>query len=289
MSDLRARCPICRAGLRTRSPAWVLECPDCRFLGSTLTPDFSDAGKDATLDEARRSTALRSLREENYAVILGLIAREAGAGAKRLLDVGCAHGWFAEMAAARGFEVVGIEPDAEMAALARRQGIDVRRGLFPDILGPHDRFDVIVFNDVFEHLPDVVAATRACHARLAPGGLLVINLPSARGFIYRVANALQRAGIPGPFERMWQKNFPSPHLSYFTPEHLARLVRQHGFGEVASARLKSVSTSGLWSRLRYDRTAGPLRAAAVWAATVALMPLLGILPADINVQVFRAG
>src|SRR5262249_34058548 len=160
---------------------------------------------------------------------------------------------FLRAAAESGWSVLGIEPDPEMARLAASGGREVRRGMFPSALKPGERFDAISFNDVFEHLPDVDGALRACANALRPGGLLAINLPDARGPFYRLAHLLARAGVRGPLERLWQKGFASPHLSYFTAPLLRRLVTRHGFQPVHASSLPSVSLAGLWSRLRYDR------------------------------------
>jgi ubiquinone/menaquinone biosynthesis C-methylase UbiE len=40
-------------------------------------------------------------------------------GAQRMLDIGCGTGTFALLAAARGIEVTGLDPDAESLDVAR--------------------------------------------------------------------------------------------------------------------------------------------------------------------------
>lgn len=271
--------------MQARLP-WLLRCQACGFEASTLeghaaSPDVHDA-----IDEDARIDALNALRESNFRVIVRILGRlhpKRG----RLLDVGCAHGWFLRAAAADGWEAVGIEPDPRMARFARDAGMTVRAGMFPSALAPGERFDCIVFNDVFEHLPDVGGALRACHSLLAPGGLLVLNLPDARGPFYRVARALSRFGIHGPLERMWQKGFPSPHVSYFTEPLLRRLATRHGFRAVYSSRLPSVALRGLWSRLRYDRAAGIAGSALLFAGACLLLPATRVLPSDISLAIFE--
>src|SRR5579859_7520187 len=51
-------------------------------------------------------------------------------GAARVLDVGCGTGIAAALLAARGCAVLGVEPDARMAAVARAKGLDVEVGRF---------------------------------------------------------------------------------------------------------------------------------------------------------------
>jgi SAM-dependent methyltransferase len=276
-------CPICGQEVRPDLVPWLLRCGGCGFERSTLGEEIASP---AAIDEPARADALGTLRERNFRAILevlGRLRRERGT----LLDVGCAHGWFLRAAAADGWRAVGIEPDARMADIARAAGNEVRSGMFPGALLEGETFDVITFNDVFEHLPDVNQALQSCLLALAPGGLLAVNLPDARGPFYRAARALARVGVRAPLERLWQKRFPSPHLSYFTRPLLRRLALNHGFSSVHGSRLASVALDGLWSRLRYDRSAGIPGSLAVFAGTCALFPALRVLPPDISFEVFR--
>jgi len=279
-------CPICERAFETGRTSWLLRCPGCEFERSTLAESISDAAARGVIDERARSNALNSLRERNFQTILEAVGRlREGQGA--LLEVGCAHGWFLRAAERRGWNALGIEPDPDIARLALQNGSPVRSGMFPQALRAGERFDVIAFNDVFEHLPDVSGALQACAGALQPGGLLVINLPDARGAFYRFSCLLARAGYGAPLERLWQKGFPSPHLSYFTAPLLRRLAAKHGFRPVHSGRLPSVWLRGLWSRLRYDRSAGLLGSAAAWAGSCLLMPALRLLPPDISLEIFE--
>jgi hypothetical protein len=115
----------------------------------------------------------------------------------------------------------------------------------------------------------------------------VLNLPSSRGVFYRLAEALDRAGLSSPLERLWQKGFPSPHLSYFDPDQLRRLMERHGMVEIDRSTLPSIRIDGLWARLRYDRRSAPAAAAAVWLGVAAAAPVLRHLPGDISLQIFR--
>jgi len=128
-----------------------------------------------------------------------------------------------------GFKVQGIEPDANVVGGNWAHGVQVRCGLFPDVLAPDDRFDVIVFNDVLEHIPDLRRAISAAASHLRPGGVLCLNCPDKRGILFIVASLLDRVGILGPYDRLWQKGLPSPHVWYFTPALLRRAVEGDGF------------------------------------------------------------
>lgn len=287
--ETRRQCDVCATILRETRHSWCLRCPGCGFLASTLSPHIGDGVAVDSVDETRRESALLRLRRKNFERILDLLDRHPRvAKGGELLEIGCAHGWFLDAAARRGYHVHGIEPDAPTAEVAARRGHDVRVGFFPHALDADCRYDVIVFNDVFEHLPDVRTAVSECRARLRPGGLLVINLPSSRGTLFRIAALMDRVGLPGPYERLWQKGFPSPHLSYFHPALLTHLVESQGFVEVHRARLASIEVRGLWQRVRYDRNAGTVSSAIVWIVVVLASPVLRLLPGDVALQIFRA-
>lgn len=279
-----APCPVCGGGLSEGRQPWVLSCGDCKFLCSTLAVEIGGEAH-GRLDEAERLEALRPLRQQTADHILDGLQRVRPLQG-RLLEVGCAHGWFLEAAGARGFETVGIEPDTAIADLAEKRGLRVLRGLFPDVLDDGERFDVVIFNDVLEHIPDPRAVVQAAGRALVPEGHLVVNAPSSEGLLFRTAAALDRLGVAGPYERLWQKGFPSPHVSYFHPDHVATLAGEAALDEVVRARLPSVRGRGLWSRLRYDRDASRAGSAIVFAAMMAALPALRLAPPDIRLQIF---
>ncbi|MGZ8318760.1 MAG: class I SAM-dependent methyltransferase [Telluria sp.] len=136
---------------------WHSTCRHCNYERADLAPHINNQAADALLNEGDGEAALRALRTENFKVIVDEAVRFAVPGPKRLLDVGSAHGWFLE-AAADQFEVLGVEPDDTLARHSLSRGLPVRTGYFPDALTADETFDVIVFNDVIEHIPDVGAA-----------------------------------------------------------------------------------------------------------------------------------
>ena len=123
-------------------------------------------------------------------------------------------------------------------------------GAFPDALASGERFDVIAFNDVLEHLPDVAGALKVCHDHLQPRGLLSINIPTTDGVAFRTACGLARVGIDGPYRRLWQHGFPSPHLHYFSTKALTTLIEGHGFVVARVRELPALKRDGLWQRMR---------------------------------------
>ncbi len=286
MTQDKRSCPACLAPLKPGLHTWHHVCSACTYEGSSLEVDIDVQGEREVLDEALRQEGLSDLRQNNFS----LLAAELASGVTlpgqkpRLLDVGCGHGWFLK-ATADHFSSVGIEPDARVAEMASSQGVEVRKGFFPDALESNERFDVISFNDVLEHIPDVAGALGACVRHLKPGGRLVINAPARTGVFYRVAGLMNRLGMPASFERMWQKGFPSPHVHYFDDDSIRVLGRRAGLKLEKVMSLPSLSTRGLYARIRYDRSVSAAKAMMTTAVLAAASPMLRVLPADIKVWV----
>ena len=98
---------------------------------------------------------------------------------RRVLDLGCGHGWLAGLLAARGAQVTGVDGSAELIDLARTHHpgtrfdvVDLTGGLPPD-LGP---FDVVVCHMVLMDVPQVDVLLHDVTAALAPGGVLLASI-----------------------------------------------------------------------------------------------------------------
>lgn len=104
----------------------------------------------------------------------------------RILDVGAGSGRDAAWFAARGYDVVAIEPSPELRkfiaekAAAVNGKLDVRDGMLPQLssLGDGEKFDLIMLGGVWQHvLPGSRKdAFNRMAAHLKPGGILFITL-----------------------------------------------------------------------------------------------------------------
>lgn len=274
-----APCPACGGPLKGRLESWLLFCSACGLWRSTLGRE-DRLQESRALDESLRVSGLASLRDENYRRTLDALRRLGPLEGKRLLDVGCAYGWFLQAARAAGMDPVGLEPDPEIAAAAAGEGLPVWGGYFPDAVPPGETFDVIIFNDVLEHIYDLDGILAACRRLLRPGGLLVVSAPDSRGTLFRASGVLARLGRKGLLDRLWQRGYPSPHLSYFNRGNLARLMGRHGFEPQLESSLRSLQIRGLWSRLHMDRRPSPASVASYLALAAALPVLVHLLPSD---------
>jgi 2-polyprenyl-3-methyl-5-hydroxy-6-metoxy-1,4-benzoquinol methylase len=285
-NEARMTCIVCGTPQAAGLTGWHASCHACGYESAALQGAINEPRTGASVDEDERELGLKALRQENFRDIVELARRLARPGASRLLDVGCAHGWFLETARER-FEVLGIEPDAVVGGRTAARGLPVRQGYFPDALEAGETFDIIVFNDVIEHIPDIRSALDACQARLREGGLLILNLPNSAGFFYRLSKMFAKVGWRSPFERLWQKDLPSPHVHYFRPANLEQLVHKHGFERVHAGELPSLRANGLLERIRCAGNISGPSLYLQYAAVLCAIPLLRLFPSDIIVSVFR--
>jgi SAM-dependent methyltransferase len=139
----------------------------------------------------------------------------------RLLDVGCAHGFFLDEARRAGWGVAGVEISPEPASFARSElELDVRSSL-DDVDGP---FDVVTAFQVLAHVVDPDAFVAELADRLRPGGLLVVETPNAAS---RVARLLGR---------FWHLATPPSIVWMFDPATLEGLFGRSGFELVDAMR-----------------------------------------------------
>ena len=162
-----------------------------------------------------------SNRNNSHTLMVELVG-----GTKRVLDVGCATGYLAEALGERGCTVSGLEFDAEAAEKARphleRLVIgDIETMDLADAFGD-DRFDVIVFGDVLEHLRDPLAALRKAKALLADRGSVVASIPNiAHG-------SVRLALLAGRFDYQDLGLLDSTHVRFFTRSSIEDLFREAG-------------------------------------------------------------
>lgn len=136
----------------------------------------------------------------------------------KILDIGCASGYFLNAMRQLGWQVYGVEPSPEAAHKASEvEGAQIKQG----VLQPNDyeagTFDVVTLWSVLEHLHDPLGTLNTVRRILKPSGHLHICVPNFR--------SLERYMF-GP---KWFGLDVPRHLYHFDPKSLIRLLTHSGF------------------------------------------------------------
>jgi hypothetical protein len=143
----------------------------------------------------------------------------------------------------RGAKVAGVDNDAASVSEAQSVGVSARCAdldlvalseIFPD-----DRFEVVVFADVLEHLKNPDAVLLDSRSLLAPGGRVLASIPN-------VAHGNVRLNLLlGRFDYATLGLLDATHLRFFTGDTIGQLFSDAGFRIEAMRRVTSPVDSAL--------------------------------------------
>lgn len=168
-------------------------------------------------------------------------------GAKMMVDIGCNTGTFgASLKADRSIEIWGVEPNPDAAEKANLILDKVINSPFDEgVALPDGAFDVVVFNDVLEHLVDPWEALRLAARKLRPGGCVVASIPNLR-LIGNLVHILRDGDFR--YESLGIRD--RTHLRFFTRKSIVRLFEESGY---QVERLQGINedwwSPSLWRRL----------------------------------------
>jgi 2-polyprenyl-3-methyl-5-hydroxy-6-metoxy-1,4-benzoquinol methylase len=134
----------------------------------------------------------------------------------RLLEVGCGAGEFLFAAKHAGYEVTGLDFNQHAISTAKESyGLETVYSLsIEDYLsrGPTTTHDIVCLFEVIEHLEDPVSTVRSIKQLLAPGGYLVLTMPSHRRWPHLY----------------YQHDFPPHHLTLWSETSVRTLLAACG-------------------------------------------------------------
>lgn len=131
----------------------------------------------------------------------------------RLLDIGCAAGFFLQEASQRGWDTTGLDVSPLATAYAREKlGLNALTGTFENITLPENHFDVVTAWDVIEHVLDPGKFVKKAFAILKPGGLLMLGTPNVGSLASRLR------------KEKWIHLRPPEHIFFYDPASLEKLL-----------------------------------------------------------------
>lgn len=138
-----------------------------------------------------------------------------------ILDVGCGSPALLKSINEKASGPVilfGNDFNDEVLQEIKNEGLNAVPGRFEDVDLTEKSFDVIVMNQVLEHVYDVGGALDKARQLLKDTGVLFIEIPSTDGIDARLFKYHNWGGYHAP-----------RHLSYFNAAKLTKVLAEHGF------------------------------------------------------------
>jgi SAM-dependent methyltransferase len=200
---------------KTPGPFTIVRCLDCglAYLNPRPTPEAIGAFYPADCVEHMASSTPNAFA---WAEAARVRSRSSSPG--RILDIGCASGYFLAAMRQTGWEVYGLEPDREACRQAESvEGAHVLCGTLAATTFSSQMFDVVTLWSVLEHLHDPCESLRTVHRILKPDGFLHLGVPNYSSLERRV------------FGTRWFGLDVPRHLYHFEPSSIRAMLRAGGF------------------------------------------------------------
>jgi methionine biosynthesis protein MetW len=203
---------------------------NCRFPATKLIPGFNkmpaitpDQNSTGFLVSAPKAGRYENVSRDPDSV--GMKLCKFIPLKSRILDVGCGTGSVSEVVGEqRQASIIGVEPDAERASTARARGLTVYHGfLTEDFIKAHEPFDIILFADVLEHLPDPAGIVQIAKQGLKKGGSVVASVPNVAHWFVRTEL------LGGNFNYQDCGIMDATHLRWFTEATFRSFWERLGF------------------------------------------------------------
>lgn len=144
-----------------------------------------------------------------------------------IVDVGCASGGFISHLRSKGFEhAIGVEPSETYRVMALHRGIKVKEGSAENLPLDDGVADIVVADQVMEHVADPGAVFEEFARVLKMGGRACISVPDAEAY-----------ESTGMFPFYWF--IMREHLHHFSSHSLLKVAALHGFRMLAIERFRS--------------------------------------------------
>ena len=220
------KCPYCvsqRPRLHVSKPAAeIYRCPECG--GGFVHPQMSDEALSKLYTEnyyrswglENKGSATKAMKIATFNRYLSVLRRYKSGG--KILDVGCATGFFLSAAAAQGFDAYGVELAGYAAEAAGKIAgrNKVYNGRLEDCPFPEREFEAITMFDLLEHVRAPLLTLAAARRLLKDDGIVLVMTPDIDSLSARVMGGT------------WT-HYKAEHLYYFNERAMALTARGSGF------------------------------------------------------------
>jgi 2-polyprenyl-3-methyl-5-hydroxy-6-metoxy-1,4-benzoquinol methylase len=231
-------CPICK----TAEPAFyfnynatqsIYKCNQCAL--QFLSPQLDDMALTKLYSENyyiawglkgdAENESIKHMKISTFNLRLDLISKFRKSG--KILDVGCATGYFLEAAKTKGYESYGVEFSDYSANIAKTKFGDghIFKGTLEQSHFENGMFDVITMSDLIEHVRNPIETLQKAHRLLSENGIIMIMTPDTGSLSYKL------------MKQKWT-HYKLEHFYYFNQKAIQQAALQSSFELVHYERAK---------------------------------------------------
>lgn len=161
----------------------------------------------------------------------GQIYAESG---MKVLDFGCGAGYSLVEMSEIGVDCYGIEADTNVKIIGEELGLKLHVGTLEDSPFKNIKFDLIILNQVLEHVADPIQLIDKFKSMLSEKGIIVISVPNVDS-IYRKIFGFKWINWHIPY-----------HIHHFSKKTVSELFERSGYKII---KVRTV-TPNLWTSLQ---------------------------------------
>lgn len=153
---------------------------------------------------------------------------------RRVFEVGCGNGSFADVLTTRGYQVTGIDPSEAGIAIAHEAfpHLNVHQGsTYDDLAARFGQFPTVVSLEVVEHVYDPRKYAQCLYDVLSDGGTAIISTPY-HGYWKNLALAAS-----GKMDDHFTALRAHGHIKFWSKRSLSALLREAGFQSISFRRV----------------------------------------------------
>lgn len=199
---------------------------DINHIEAVYNDDYFEGGKDGYPDYFLEKKQLIK-RGESYAKVVNKYMQPG-----YMLDVGAAAGFLLKGFHNAGWQGVGVEPNAKMAAFGKSEmQLDIVNAPV-EMFRSKKKFDLVTLIQVLPHFFDLKKGLEVLADHTKPGGYWLIETWNRNSLTAKIT------------KESWHEYSPPSVLHWFSPQSLTDMAHNMGFQFVAKGRkIKYINTT----------------------------------------------
>jgi SAM-dependent methyltransferase len=215
-------------------PLHLRLCEDCLLLQIPALDAAEDAGTEYSCFSSYSDSRVKSAKD----FVKEALGRLTLTTDSFVVEVGSNDGYLLQHVVEAGIRCLGIEPSANVGAVARDRGVPTVSKFLDehsarDLRAEHGPADLLVANNVYAHVPDLLDFTQALRGLLSDEGWLAIEVHHALNMV-----------VQGQFDTIYHQ-----HFQYYTLLSATRALATAGLAVVDAELMPTHGGSiRIWAR-----------------------------------------